>query len=78
MRRDRDIDYAAVAVKKAILEKFGRQNELDALEVIAHESAISIQHNGQVAEGTRDNLLAAVRKADSYASLWDVLPTSRK
>ena len=67
----RDIDYAAVAVKTAIVEKFGRREELDALEVTAGERTIVVQHNEDTIEGTRDDLLARVRKAEEYAQLWD-------
>jgi hypothetical protein len=74
----RDIDYAAIAVKVAIMEKFGRKNELQDLDVIANERTISVDHGGRMAEGTRDDLLAAVRAADSYAHLWEVLPPRRK
>ena len=69
----RDIDYAAAAVERAILEKFGRANELDGLEVTAQERTIAVRHGPHAAEGTRDNLLAAVRKADAYADLWQLL-----
>ena len=68
-----DIDYAANAVKTAILEKFGRAVALADLEPVANDRTISIIHAGQQAEGTRDNLLAAIRKADSYESLWQLL-----
>ena len=70
----RDIDYAATAVKTAILEKFGRKNDLQELTVTANERTISVRHAGREAEGTRDNLLAAVRKAEDYDQLWQVLP----
>ena len=59
----RDIDYAATAVKTAIVEKFGRHNDLAELAVTAKERTISVQHAGREAEGTRDDLLAAVRRA---------------
>jgi hypothetical protein len=72
MARDRDIDYAAVALKKALVEKFG-DAALEDLETVAGESAISIHHAGRTAEGTRHDLLAAVRKATSYANFWEVL-----
>ena len=72
MPRPRDIDYAAVAVKNAIMEKFGNV-ELQELQVIAGDRTISVEHEGRIAEGTRDDLLAAVRKATSYANLWEVL-----
>lgn len=74
----RDIDYAAVAVRAAIIEKFGRQSELRDLTVIANERTISLDHGGRTAEGTRDDLLAAVRAADSYVQLWEVLPKHEK
>jgi hypothetical protein len=69
----RDIDYAAVTVKTAIVEKFGRQNDLQDLDVSAGEKTISIHAAGRIAEGTRDNLLAAVRKATTYPEFWEVL-----
>ena len=74
----RDIDYAATAVKKAIVEKFGRKNELQNLAVTADEKTISIRDGRRIAEGTRDDLLAAVRAADSYARLWERLATHGK
>jgi len=73
----RDIDYAATAVRKAIVEKFYK-DPLQDLETIAGERTISIQHDGRTAEGTRDDLLAAVRKATSYPNLWEVLATAAK
>jgi hypothetical protein len=69
----RDIDYAAVAVKTAIVEKFDRQTDLQALEVTANDKTISIVMGTRIAEGTRDNLLAALRKATSFENLWEVL-----
>ena len=73
----RDIDYAAVAVKTAIVERF-RNVELEDLQAIAGDRTISIQHDGRIAEGTRDDLLAAVRKATSYTNLWEVLASDGK
>ncbi len=70
----RDIDYAAVAVKTAIVEKFGRQNALENLQVIANEDTISVVDGEHSAEGTRDNLLIALRKAGSYENFWQVVP----
>ena len=72
MARDRDIDYAAVAVKKAIVEKF-KDAALEDLQTVAGERTISIHHGDRKAEGTRSDLLAAVRDATSYANLWEVL-----
>lgn len=74
----RDIDYAAIAVTNAIVEKFGRQNDLQDLEVTANERTISVNHASRRAEGTRDDLLAAVRKAENYTHLWEVLPRTRR
>jgi hypothetical protein len=74
----RDIDYAATAVKAAIVEKFGRKSELQDLVVTAGERTILVQHDGRTAEGTRDDLLAAIRAADSYESLWEWLPVHGK
>jgi hypothetical protein len=74
----RDIDYAVTAVRAAIVEKFGRKSELQDLEVTASERTILIHHDGRRTEGTRDDLLAAVRAAKSYANLWEVLPTHGK
>jgi len=77
MTRPRDIDYAAAAVKKAIVEKF-HDVELSSLQVMAGERTIYVEHDGRNAEGTRDHLLAAVRRATSYADLWVVLANDDK
>ena len=66
--RAQDIDYAAAAVKKAIVEKFS-DVELQDLQVMAGERTIYVKLEGHNAEGTRGALLAAVRKATSYADL---------
>jgi hypothetical protein len=68
----RDIDYAATAVKTSILNKFGPA-QLQEMEVIAGDTKIAIHHQGRTAEGTRDDLLATVRKATSYENLWALL-----
>ncbi len=68
----RDIDYAAIAVRKSILEKF-RNEPLDTLQAIAGESTIAIHHQGWIAEGSRDDLLAIVRTATDYDQFWDLL-----
>jgi hypothetical protein len=70
----RDIDYAASAVQRAIVEKFGKSNDVRELRVTANERTISIDHAGRSGEGTRDALLAAVRKAQDYDELWNVVP----
>jgi hypothetical protein len=77
MVRAQDIDYAAAAVKKAIVEKFS-DVELQDLQVMAGERTIYVEFEGRNAEGTRDTLLAAVRKATSYADLWEVMANDDK
>lgn len=72
MPLDRDIDYAAVTVKKGIIEKF-KDTALGDLQTVAGERTISIHHAGRNAEGSRSDLLNAVREAGSYDELWDVL-----
>ena len=69
----RDIDYAAAAVKTAIVEKFGREEALADLQVVAHERTISIQHGQRIAEGTRDRLITAVRKVGGYEQFWQLI-----
>jgi hypothetical protein len=66
----RDIDYAAIAVTNAIAEKFGRANDLKDLEVIANDRTITVRHGENATEGTRDDLLAAIRAAESYDQIW--------
>jgi hypothetical protein len=74
MARDGDIDYAAVAVTKAIMEKFkDTAPEPENLQVVAGERTIYIHHVGRSAEGTRDDLIATIRKATSYTNFWEVL-----
>jgi hypothetical protein len=67
---DRDIDYAAVAVRNAIVEKFARQADLASLEVTAGERTIELRHGERTIAGTRDELLAIIRKASEYDRLW--------
>jgi hypothetical protein len=71
----RDIDYAAIAVNNAIADKFGRKCDLKDLEVTANERTITLRDGKHSGEGTRDSLLAAIRAAESYDSLWELLPT---
>ena len=74
MAHDRDIDYAAAAVTRAIMDKFKDiAPEPESLQVVAGESLIAIHHAGRSAEGTRDNLMAVIRKATSYSNFWEVL-----
>ena len=70
----RDIDYAAAAVQRSIVEKFGGTQNVENLRVIAKENTIAVEDGERSGEGTRDALLAAVRKAQSYDHLWQVLP----
>jgi hypothetical protein len=73
----RDIDYAAIAVQKAIDEKFGRSADLQHLTVTAGEKTIAVRDPERSAKrgaaGTRDDLLAAIRAAESYENLWELL-----
>jgi hypothetical protein len=66
----RDIDYAALAVKKSLTEKFGRQNDLGALEVTAGERTITVRDGTNLAEGTRDALMVGIHAASCYADCW--------
>jgi hypothetical protein len=74
----RDIDYAAKAVKTALVEKFGAKNDLSGLYVLAGERTISVRDGTAAAEGTRDDLLAGIRDADSYADFWERWRTSQR
>jgi hypothetical protein len=67
----RDIDYAAIAVTNAITEKFGRANDLKELEVTANERTITLRHAARTLEGPRDDLLAAIRAAETYDQVWE-------
>ena len=66
----RDIDYAAAAVNRAIVEKFGRSNELQKLTITAGENTITVRDGERNAEGTRDGLLATLRGSETYADFW--------
>ncbi|HEY2826697.1 MAG TPA: hypothetical protein VGJ04_03780 [Pirellulales bacterium] len=72
----RDIDYAATAVKTAIVEKFERDEAMEGLVVIANERTISVQHGPRTAVGTRDHLITALRKVGSYDQFWKEVSTS--
>lgn len=67
----RDIDYAAQAVRTAMVGKFGRQDDLSKLTVEAQDRTILIKLLDRDAEGTRDDLMAAVRKAPTLSEFWD-------
>jgi hypothetical protein len=74
---ERDIDYAAVAVKNALVEKYAKGNDLQDLEVLAGERTICIRHGDRQAAGSRHELLAAIRHAETYERLWEELPATR-
>lgn len=74
----RDIDYAAVAVEKALTEKFGQQHDLTDLTVTAGERTILVRHDDRLGEGSRDDLQALIRQAESYDDLWQILALHRK
>ena len=69
MARDRDIDYAAVAVRKAIVEKF-KTEPLEDLRVVAGERTISVEHQGRVAV-QRNTGLTPIVAADQHTSAID-------
>jgi hypothetical protein len=68
----RDIDYAATAVKTAIVEKYGRAESLEDLQVVANENTLTVRDGQHVAEGTRDSLLGLLRKSGSYENFWQL------
>lgn len=70
----RDIDYAATAVRRAIEEKFAGCDQLSQLKVEAQAATILVEEGERRLEGSRTDLLAAVRDATSYESLWSVRP----
>ncbi len=67
-----DLEHAAIAVRRAIVEKFWK-TPLEDLLVTAESRFLLIQHEGRRAVGSRDDLLAALRKAATYPGFWDVL-----
>ncbi len=69
----RDIDYAAAAVNRAIVEKFGRTNDLQHLTITAKENTIAVCDREYSAEGTRHKLLDALRDCASYDDFWRML-----
>lgn len=66
----RDIEYAALAVRRQIVEKFGTQQDLSTLTVVAGEKSILVEDGQQRIEGTRDNLLAWLRGSSSYHEFY--------
>jgi hypothetical protein len=67
----RDIDFAALAVKGAIVEKFGRKRELNDLTATGNLTTITVRDGQFAIEGTRDQLLTLVRKTETYEQLWE-------
>lgn len=66
----RDIDHAAIAVKKAVGDKFARQVNLEGLEVQVQDRTIRLSCGGRAVEGTRDELMTAIRMAENFDQLW--------
>jgi hypothetical protein len=73
----RDIDYAAAAINRAVLEKFGRTNDLQHLKITAKESTIAVSDNTYAAEGTRHDFMDALRDCTSYPDFWRLLSLQR-
>jgi hypothetical protein len=67
----RDIDYAALAVETAFRDKFGRQTDLTDCKVSAGATTITINDRDQTVAGTRDQLLARLRRSATYAEFWN-------
>lgn len=70
----RDIDYATLAVRKRIEEKFAATDDMNKLQVTAGERTIRVQYADQSTTGTRDALLVKLRTA---ATLSDFMEASR-
>ena len=51
------------------MDKFGRQNDLSALEVVAGQQEILVSDGSQSLEGSRDKLLAAMHSPDVRRSV---------
>ena len=66
----RDIDYAAIAVKRAVLEKYAAGDNLDDLAVDANDRFITVSCGQHRVVGTRDDLMMAVRKATTLEEFW--------
>jgi hypothetical protein len=74
----RDIDYAAIAVENAILEKFGGRAALPTLRVSAGDKTITVSEGERAIEGTRDHLLSFLRQADSVERLFELKKPAAK
>lgn len=73
----RDIDYAAAAVRRAILERFPEETSEETLAVHALEATILIEDRGMRAEGTRDELITRIRKVPTLDKFWEGFPQRR-
>ena len=68
----RDIEYAAVAVRRLIVEKFGAQHDLSTLTVHAAETTIVVADGDLKIEETRDKLLSWLRSSATYGDLYEL------
>lgn len=69
-----DLEYAAIAVERALTEKFGSRASLDGLMVTPRERTIAVCQGEQTIEGTRDFLLSIIRQAGSLDQFWLSVP----
>ena len=74
----RDTDYAAIAIRNAVEEKFGRKTSVADLQAQGNDRTITLRDGERTAEGTRDDLLAALRRSTTYENFWEVLETDGK
>lgn len=73
----RDIDYAAAAVRRAILERFPSETSDESLVVTAQDATILVEDRGMRAEGTRDELITRIRKVETLDKFWEGYPQRR-
>lgn len=73
----RDIDYAAAAVRRAILERFPDETSAETLTVQALDDTILVEDRGMRAEGTRDELITRIRKVPTLDKFWEGFPQRR-
>ncbi|MFO0913005.1 MAG: hypothetical protein U0795_08605 [Pirellulales bacterium] len=69
MNRLRTIDYAARAVQAAIVDKYRIELDTSDLRVEALDDTIRVAASGRDIQGTRDELMAAIRQAASLDEL---------
>lgn len=75
MNRLRTIDYAARAVQAAILDKYRIAPDTSDLRVEALDDTIRVAASGRDIQGTRDELMAAIRQAASLDELLKPSPS---